>query len=60
MKPRLSGGGFLLVLLLLNSWRAAAQAPPAPQTDPVEGMCPSFDGALEVKIVHQFMVDERL
>ncbi|PUZ48905.1 hypothetical protein GQ55_7G283300 [Panicum hallii var. hallii] len=45
MKPRLSCCGFLhasvfpvlLFLLLLNSWRAAAQAQPAPpQTDPVE------------------------
>jgi hypothetical protein len=49
-KPRLSvggGGGLLhgfpspvllfLLLLLLSSWRVAAQAQQAPQTDPVEG-----------------------
>jgi hypothetical protein len=48
-KPRLSGCGllhgsvspvllFLLLVMLEASWRAAAQAQPAPQTDPVEGM----------------------
>ena len=49
-KPRLSGCGLLhgcvsvspvllFFLLLASSWRAAAQAQQAPQTDPVEGIC---------------------
>ena len=73
MKPRLSwsccgclhGSVFpgLLFLLLLNSWRAAAQPQPAappPQTDPVEGTCPTPTRRSSRSERLLIMVDERL